>query len=474
MGIIDRFRAGWSKLTTRIEVVEDPSIYDQNERIGGNLTPEQVSTIMREADDGYIWRLVDLADESRQRDCHLQSILFSREASVAQLSWQVTPASDRRTDKKIAAWCTEWLKGFGADHTGPDPRDLPNLISHLQGAVYYGHATAQILWERRDGKVIPVGAEPVHARRFCYEPMHGQLRFWDNNGPIAFPGQDLLEKYPGHFLQYRPRVNGGVATREGLMRVLMWAALFRNWALRDWLRLAELAWKPWRIGSYQKGNTDSKRNASKEDIRDLRQAISKLTTTGAAALPDTVSMIVKYAEGGGSISKGLHMELCAYLASEMSKAVLGSTLTVEQGRVGSQALGREHAKRTDTWTEWDARNVSAVLRRMLLAVAVRANYGRHVLIPTFDLITEDAQDFESTARAFLYLRQAGLRIAASDPRDRLGLSTPADGDELLDGPAPLGPLETVPTAALPPPKANVDEKPTVQDDDTKEDVEAAA
>jgi phage gp29-like protein len=446
-------RAALARLTRRVVIVEDVGTQDQNERIGGNLRPEDVAAIMLEADDGYMYRLVDLADEFRQKDGHLQSILFSRECAVAQLPWQITPASEKRTDKRIAAWCVEWLNNFGADHYGPEPRDLPNLISHLQGAIYYGHATAELIYERIGGKQIPVGADPIHARRFCFEPKHGQLFFWDNNGALPFPGIDLLTKFPGQFIQYCPRINGGVATREGLMRVLIWAALFRNWGLRDWLRLAELAWKPWRFGKYNKGNEESKKNAGKEDKDALKTAIQRLTSTGACVLPDTVDLIVKYAEGG-AFTKGLHLELMMFLAGEMSKTVLGSTLTVEQGRVGSQALGKEHAKRTNQWTEWDARNVSACIRRFLVAPAVRANFGRTALIPGFDLITEDAADFEATCRGFLMLSQAGLRIAAKDPRDRLGLSTPADGDEILFRPRPAGPMDDEPAAvsALPPAK----------------------
>jgi phage gp29-like protein len=427
MGVITWLRAAASRLTRPVAIVDSPSVYDQNERIGGSLTPQDVSQIYREADTGYMWRLVDLADESRQKDCHLQSILFTRESSVAGLDWQITPASNTAKDKKIAAWCDEWMRGFGADDPGPEPRDLPNLISHLQGAVYYGYAVAQILWERSEGKIIPVGAEPVHPRRFCYEPDHGRLHFWDNNGTVPYPGVSLVETYPGHFIQYQPRLNGGVATREGLMRVLLWAATFRNWALSDWLKLAEIAWKPWRIGKY------NKKDSSKEDIAILLRALRELSSSGVAMLPDSVEYAIEWAKASGSGGNGgEHAALCAFLAAEMTKAVLGATLGVDQGRVGSQALGNVHERRMYSAFEWDALNIASVLRRQMIATAVRKNFGVNARIPGFAFLTEDAADFEATARGFLYLRQAGLRVAAKDPRDRLGLSEPLDGDEMLD------------------------------------------
>ncbi len=451
MSFISWLRAA-TRLTRPVEIVEPPSVYLQNERIGGSLTPQEVSEIYREADLGYMWRIVDLADESRQKDCHLQSILFTRESEVAGLRWQVTPASERRTDKRIANWCTEWLSEFGADTQEPEPRDLPNLISHLQGAVYYGYAVAQVLYERRDGKDVPIGAEPIHPRRFCYEPSHGRLNFWDNNGPIAFPGVDLLKAHPGHFIQYQPRINGGVATREGLMRVLLWAALFRNWAFSDWLKLAEIAWKPWRIGTYQK------KVADKADVAALKKALQQLSSNGVAMLPDSVSLVVEWAKGAQSISGSEHANLAAFFAAEMSKAVLGSTLVVEQGRVGSQALGNVHERRAFAAFEWDARNIAAAIRRHLIAVAVRRAFGRSAAIPGFELVTEDAVDFEKTARGFLALRQAGLTVAARDVRDRLGLSTPTDTDEVLGGVAGAPSVsQQLKTPALPPAQTDADE-----------------
>jgi len=450
MGFVSWLRAAAGKLVGSVREV-DPEPPGTQERIGGSLRPEDVSQIFIEADLGYMQRLVDLADESRQKDCHLQSILFTRESSVARLPYQVTPASPRRRDKKIAAWVQEWLDGFGADYDGPEPRDLPNLISHLQGAVYYGYAVAEIIWEKRGGREVPVGAEPIHARRFCFEPTRSKLHFWDPMGRIPYPGLNLLEKYPAKFIQHQPRITGGVATREGLMRVLLWAALFRNWGFRDWLRLAELAWKPWRIGKY------IKKDAKKEDVRALRRALEQLTSTGVALLPDSVEFVIEWAKSSGRAGGGEHAQLAAFFAAEMSKAVLGATLAVDQGRVGSQALGRVHEGRLASTCEWDAMADAAVIRRLLVAPAVRRNWGAGVGIPGLRLLTEDAADFEATARGFLYLRQAGLRVAAKDPRDKLGLSEPLDGEEVL------GDVDT--TAPKPPEKPAPPEQPAPEPDD---------
>src|SRR5690349_11141437 len=98
-------------------------------RIGGDLDPEQVSRILLMADQGYLHGIVDLFDESRQKDCHLHAVCANFELSLAAAEVQVIPASSKRADRKIAARVEEVLANFGAD--ADDALDLYGLIEHL-------------------------------------------------------------------------------------------------------------------------------------------------------------------------------------------------------------------------------------------------------------------------------------------------------------------------------------------------------
>ena len=115
---------------------------------------------------------------------------------------------------------------------------------------------------------------------------------------------------------------------EYRLHVLLWAALFRNWDIGDWLKLAELSWKPWRIGSY-------KGSASTEDIQGLINALESLTSNGVATHSDRVEIGVEWPQRGRG-GKPEHEALASFIGMEMSKAVLGQTLTTEQGERGAQ------------------------------------------------------------------------------------------------------------------------------------------
>lgn len=424
MGLMSWLSARFSprQLIEHVEVVAPPALYNQHIRIGGGLTPEQVTEILRLADTGYMYRLVDLANEARQKDCHLQSILGTSEMVVANLPWQVTAASDSKEDTKAADFTNEFLTNFGMDHDDPTSRDLPHLISHLGGAFYFGYACAETLYERDGGYVVPIGAEPVAPRRFVFDMERGRLRFWDVVGTVPYPGTNLQEEFPGKFILFQPRVNGDVEAREGLMRALVWAALFRSWGLADWMKLAEMAWKPFRIGTYQK-------EASGLDKAGLRAAIQSLVA-GYCVIPNTTEIKIDWPKQRGAPQ---HAELCAFLAAEMSKAVTGATLTVEQGRVGSNALGNVHNEVRHDIRDARAMAIAAIIRRHLIAPAVRLNFGRSIAVPQFRFLTDEAPDLVAFSQSMVNFKNAGLPIGAKWARGRAGVPDPKHGDELIGG-----------------------------------------
>lgn len=398
-------------------------IYEQFTRIGGGLTPLAVSSIIREADTGDICRLVDLANEARQKDCHLQSLLGTRETALIGLRWSVEPATpDNERDKEVADFVKEVIKN--ACGTGQESRSFVDLIGHLSGAVFYGYSSSEIEWQRSGGKLTIKGFRNVSHRRFNYRQSDGRLVYRDSfMGPNS--GIELQEAYPDLFIQHQPRITGDVMAREGLIRVLMWAALFRNWALTDWLRLAELAWKPWRIGKY-------KPDASTEDINDLYDALEGLTSNGVGVFSDRADVNVEWPERGRG-GKPEHAELAEWLGAEMSKCVLGQTLTVEQGERGARSLGEVHDRVRLDIRELDAISVAQTIMRDVIAPLVRLNFGTDTALPLFFFVTDDTVDIGALSRAVEGLVRAGCEIPQPWVRDKFGAPDPQPGDKLCLG-----------------------------------------
>src|SRR6185503_14998611 len=112
MGLLQWFRRAFapSKLTSGVPVVGSKPLWDQFQRIGGGLTPVEVSSIVREADAGQPARLVDLFNESREKDGHLQSVCGTRERAVSlcDLSFVIpdnVDSGEKLKDKKSRELC---------------------------------------------------------------------------------------------------------------------------------------------------------------------------------------------------------------------------------------------------------------------------------------------------------------------------------------------------------------------------------
>lgn len=393
--------------------VGQESLSMQFQRIGGNLTPQMVSSIIVQADSGDQSRLVDLANESRQKDCTLHSVLQTRELALNGLEWQLVPADEgKRRSRKVAEFCEDALRSCDT---------FTRALEDLQGAVYYGHSVDEVMWGRDGRFTVPAEFSHIQPRRFEFRQADGRLCLLPRNG-LGNNSVDLIaDQTPGKFIQHQPRINGDVPAREGLSRVLMWAALFRNWDVRSWMQLGEIGWQPTRIGYYKKG-------ANSEDIEALYAVLRKLTAAGWAGLPDTTEVKIEWPKNPGTGST--HRELADFLAAEMAKAVLGQTLTTEAGDKGARSLGDVHDRVRRDVLEADARAIEFTINRFLIGPMVRMNFGAGEAPARFKFITAETANVESFCNAMAKLAPVA-RIPAAWAREQIGAPEPDDDDELL-------------------------------------------
>lgn len=399
----------------RGQIVEDLPTWAYASRIGGGLTPGTISSIIRQADSGDVCSLIDLANESRQRDAHLQGVLGTNEESIAGLDWQIVPASSgqepKRKDKKVAVWIEETLRNSPTFY---------RLLADLAGAIYYGYACSEILWTKRAGYLIPSDFRLIAHRRFRFRASDGKLVQYDAGSGES----DLQEAHPFKFIIHQPRVNGDVPHREGLKSVLVWMSAMRNWALGDWLKTGEMSWKPWRIGKYAKGK------ASPQDVEDFKTVMRRMTTDFSAVIPDSCEINVEW-PSGSSHASSTHGEICNVLAQEMSKAVLGQTETTQASTSSGYAQAKVHNEVRKDLRETRAKAIAGTLTRDLIAALVFLNFGPNTPVPQFEFITQDPTDFKAFAEAIATLQGAGARIPERWVYEEGGIPMPREGEAIL-------------------------------------------
>ena len=389
------------------------AIRDVNDKFSSypsdGLTPVKLARIFKEADAGDPFRQMELFEEMESKDTHLFSQLQTRKLAVTGLDWEVQPFSQDETDQEIAAFVEEQLKeldGFS-----------DNLMDILD-AIGKGISFQEIEWEYRDGHVVVGNIEYVHQKKFYYDTLTDALMLRTE----AFPGGIPLPE--NKFIVHRYKARSGHPSRYGVLRGVAWMYLFKNYDLKDWVSFCEVYGMPLRLGTYDA-------TASEKDKAALMDAIVRMGTDAAGIVPSGTD--IKFIESNKQSSVDIYERLARFCDEQMSKAIVGQTLTSDSG--GSYAQSKTHNDVRQDLTEADCKAVMETVRRDLIRPLVEFNFGVQAHVPYFILNATDTDDLKETAEIVNTLAAAGLEIPKSWLYKKFNIPAPEDGEETI-GPSP--------------------------------------
>lgn len=392
------------------------AIRDVNDKFSSypsdGLTPVKLARIFKEADAGDPFRQMELFEEMESKDTHLFSQLQTRKLAVTGLDWEVQPFSQDGTDQEIAAFVEEQLKeldGFS-----------DNLMDILD-AIGKGISFQEIEWEYRDGHVVVGNIEYVHQKKFYYDTLTDALMLRTE----AFPGGIPLPE--NKFIVHRYKARSGHPSRYGVLRVVAWMYLFKNYDLKDWVSFCEVYGMPLRLGTYDA-------TASEKDKAALMDAIVRMGTDAAGIVPSGTD--IRFIESNKQSSVDIYERLARFCDEQMSKAIVGQTLTSDSG--GSYAQSKTHNDVRKDLTEADCKAVMETVRRDLIRPLVEFNFGVRAHVPYFVLNATDTDDLKETAEIVNTLAATGLEIPKSWLYKKFNIPAPEKGEETI-GQAPAAP-----------------------------------
>ncbi|WP_319775502.1 DUF935 domain-containing protein [Breoghania sp.] len=371
------------------------------DREASGLTPERLARILIEAQNGEARAYLTLAEEMEERYLHYASQLQTRRLAIETLDASVEAEG---MPTKIVDFVHELIA---------DP-EFDELVGHLTDGLGKGYSVCEILWDYRDGKLRPsyVWRDP---RFFRFDRKDLTTLRLEVDG--TFEGAELA---PAKFVVHKPRTKAGIPLRRGLARPAAWAFLIQSFGLKDWSAFAEIYGIPWRIGKYHS-------NASEKDKRTLLRAVRSLASDAAAIMPQGMEIDIQELSGnhGAAVFGGL----LDYVDRQVSKVVIGQTMTADDG--SSMAQAKIHNEvRLDLRTA-DAKQMAATVNREVIQVAVALNFGPQAVYPTAQFPVAEPEDIEALSKAVDRLVRVGLRVGQSQVREKIGLSDPSEGDELL-------------------------------------------
>jgi phage gp29-like protein len=383
--------------------------------VAGGITPQRLAALLQNAVDGDTHDYLTLAEEMEEREPHYASVLGTRKRAVTGLPVMVEAAGDDAAGQKHADAVREMIKRGG----------FKGMTEDLLDAVGKSYSAVEIMWDRSGSRWYPERYEHRDPRFFVFDRVaRRELRLLDEADML-----DGLPLPPYKFIVHIPRLKSGIPIRGGLARLVAWSYMAKMYTFKDWLAFVEIFGMPLRIGKYGPNAIDS-------DINILKTAVANLGSDAAAVLPDSMKIeFEKQAQTTGA--DNLFVGLAEWIDKQISKAVLGQTMTADDGSSQSQAT--VHDKVRGDIRDSDAGQLEETLNLQLVKPFIDLNFGPQKSYPTVKLYIKTPEDIAALTTALKELVPLGLRVEQSVVRDKLNIPDPpqdATPEDILGAPKP--------------------------------------
>jgi phage gp29-like protein len=381
------------------------------EAIAPNLNPGTMAALLQGAAHGDHLAYLALAEEMEEKDLHYAAQIGTRKRAVVRLPIDIDAAGESAQEKKIADAVRELCDGD----------NFRALLEELLDALGKGYSVAEICWDRTKRLWTPEEYKWRDPRFFQFDRATlSRIRLRDEENLV-----DGMPLAPYKFMVHYPRLKTGIPLRGGLARLVAWSYLFKNYTLKDWVSFVEIFGMPLRLGRYDANSVTEK------DKSVLRQAVANIGSDAAAILPK--SMEIEFQEAAKATGgERLYEGLATYLDKQVSKAILGQTMTADDG--SSQSQAQVHDEVRGDIRDADALQLAATINRDLIRAFVDLNFGPQPDYPKFKFVIEEPEDLvEKATRDGNLAKNAGVRFSAKyfereygfQPGDIIGVGVPA-------------------------------------------------
>lgn len=325
-----------------------------------------------------------------ENDTQVSTCIESRNAGITSLNWHLIDL-----DKKYEDFYTKVFSNI----------DIYEFMKSILKAPFYGFQPIEIMWEVKDGHILPKEVEAKPQEWFEYNAKR-ELCLKQKGNPDGLVITDDMKKFlnPRHNATYLNPFGKSVLAR------CFWDVVFKKGGIEFWLKFAEKYGIPFVIGEYEPGTSD-------DDIEKLLKGLQDMVQDAAAAIPNNGT--IKLIEASGkSASSDLFENIIKYCDKNIAKNILGQTLTTDSDGKGSYALGKIHQEvRGDIITS-DKRLVENTINIFLMWVhELNFNDGQ---APKFELFEEEDVDKELAERDKI-LTDCGVKFTKSYWMKKYGL-----------------------------------------------------
>ena len=377
---------------------------DFGETIVGGLTPSKMAAILKDAAADDPLEFLGLAEEMEEIDPHYGSVLRTRKLAISSIESEIAPGAEDARGKEIADFVREIV----------DAPNFPDLIADLLDGLGKGYGVCEIEWDTTD-RWRPASYVWRDPRGFTWDKTTRTIKHRLEDGTSR-------ELEPFRYAVHVPKLKSGKPVRGALARVAAWSFLFKNYTIKDWVRFIEVFGMPLRIGKYGPGATEA-------DKRKLLRALANIGTDAAGIIPMSMSIDFVQSAAGTAAQGPVFGGFADFLDKQVSKAVLGQTMTTDDG--ASRAQSEVHNEVRLDIKAVDARQVAGSIQRHIIIPTVALNFGLQESYPVFSLPVEEPEDLEKWTSNVTEIMDRGLPVSRKQLRKKLVLDEPEDEADAL-------------------------------------------
>lgn len=338
-----------------------------------NILPDPDIVLRKQGKDMKIYRELLC-------DSHVFACVQSRKAGVLSLDWEINRGTDKDQNVEMVENLLKKL-------------NLHKLISDILDSTQFGYQPLEIIWKKtKSGHILPKNIVAKPSEWFCFDDDNNlKFRTKENYYGEIVPDKKFL------LAQNNPSYNNPYGERT-LSRVF-WPVTFKKGGMKFWVVFTEKYGMPHLIGKHPRG-------ATKEETNTLADMLEVMVEDAIAVIPDDSSVEIQ--EANKTSSADIYEKLIDKMNSEISKAILGQTLTTEIGSTGSYAASNTHMAVRQDIIDSDKKLVESVINQLIQWI-YEINFT-NAEVPNFELYAHEDVDLTLAQRDKI-LSDTGIKFS---------------------------------------------------------------
>ena len=345
---------------------------------------------------------IELFSEMK-RDAHISAALQSRKRSVLKYDFAILPASDKQVDKTNAEFLQEEIKKI-----------YYNLAGYILDGIPMGVSFTEVMYKITD-LVRIAGIKKRKQKRFTFDSEgNPRLKTSANYDGEEVPDNKII------VATYEEEDDNKYG--EAVLSNCFWPWWFKKHGVLFYANYLERFGQPLIVGKYPTGTKKEKRE-------ELFEAVEAIQTDFAVTIPEGfVIELIEAATKGATDSYGLFLE---YMGRQLSKAILSSTLMIDEAQHGTRAQAVVHKEGSAEVIEADIRFLEMEINQTVLKWLTEWNFNTDKVPEISILYKNDEATKEDMEKLKIISVDIGAPIPFEYVLEKNKIPIPVDGDQVL-------------------------------------------